>query len=177
VCNPVYCYWYSLLETWILCTYLTSAAVRHSRAWTQRCSNPGHHVTRRLSSVKWRLKFMCPLNGTCFISPFWRLEFWGGFYVFGKSVDPVLTWLPFVYLRHLEFWGGFYIFGKSVEPVLTWLPLVSLRHREFWGRFYVFGKSVDPVLTWAPIVSVPRHKIDFRHFAVTDCKKWNLLIV
>jgi hypothetical protein len=34
---------------------------------------------------------MDPPYKTCFESPFWSLEFWGGSYIFGKSVEPYLN--------------------------------------------------------------------------------------
>jgi hypothetical protein len=36
-----------------------------------------------LNSVWWQLIFVSPHFGTCFISPFWHLEFWAGFQVLG----------------------------------------------------------------------------------------------
>jgi hypothetical protein len=41
---------------------------------------------RRLMFLRWRLICVCPQYGTCFMSPFWRLEFWGGSQIFGKSM-------------------------------------------------------------------------------------------
>ena len=40
----------------------------------------------RLNFVPWRLKSVNPQYGTCFISPSWRLKFWGGSKIFRKSV-------------------------------------------------------------------------------------------
>jgi hypothetical protein len=45
----------------------------------QGYTNPG-----RLYFAPWRLISVHPQYGTCFKSPTWRLEFWGGSYIFVK---------------------------------------------------------------------------------------------
>jgi len=43
----------------------------------------------RLNFVRWRLMLVGPQHyGTCFMSPFWRLKFWGCFPGLGKFVHP-----------------------------------------------------------------------------------------
>jgi hypothetical protein len=40
--------------------------------------------------VRWHLIFVGHQYGTCFVSPFWRLEFWAGFWIFfGKIYEPL----------------------------------------------------------------------------------------
>jgi hypothetical protein len=48
-------------------------------------------------------------QGTCFMSPFWCLEFGGGFYVFGKPVDPLD--FPFI-LNNIEGFSNFDVSGQ-----------------------------------------------------------------
>jgi hypothetical protein len=44
-----------------------------------RCEQvPGSRSLLRLNLVPWRLVFEGPRYGTCFVSPFWRPEFWNG---------------------------------------------------------------------------------------------------
>jgi len=42
------------------------------------CTNPGCPQSWRLHFVRWGPILVAPQNGTGFISPFWRLEFWNG---------------------------------------------------------------------------------------------------
>ena len=49
---------------------------------------PGAKSPWRLHFVRWCLIFVDPQYGTCFMSPFWRLEFWGVSDFFGKFVHP-----------------------------------------------------------------------------------------
>jgi len=42
------------------------------------CTNPMLQFTRVTNFVRWWLIFMGPLNGLCFLSPSWYLEFWNG---------------------------------------------------------------------------------------------------
>ena len=44
---------------------------------------------RRTRGVLWCLIFVNFQNGSCFLSPFWHLELWGGCWVFGFS--PVVN--------------------------------------------------------------------------------------
>ena len=55
---------------------------------------PGARSSARLSFVPWRLISVCPHYVTCFMSPFWRLEFWGGSIIFGKLCTPLWTSWP-----------------------------------------------------------------------------------
>jgi hypothetical protein len=45
----------------------------------------------RLNFVRWRLIFLDPKCGTCFMPLFWRLKSWGGSYIFEKFVHPCCT--------------------------------------------------------------------------------------
>lgn len=49
-------------------------------------------------SVRWRPIFVDPHNRTWFMSPFWRPEFWGGCYIFGKFEHHWSTVSTFRYL-------------------------------------------------------------------------------
>ena len=42
----------------------------------------------RLNVTRWRQVFVGRQSWTCFLSPFWRLEFWGGHSICGNSVHP-----------------------------------------------------------------------------------------
>jgi len=41
----------------------------------QRCTNPGYQVVRANNFVRYLLIFERPQYGTCFMLPFWRMEF------------------------------------------------------------------------------------------------------
>lgn len=68
-----------LSKWWWLYTCLTSVALHLGRA----------EIPRTMSHFMWwSLIFSWPPYKTCFISPFWRPEFWVGSYVFEKFLDP-----------------------------------------------------------------------------------------
>jgi len=70
------------LKITVLC--VSSKLVSDSRTFLKgRCTNSG-----RLSFVQWLLIFLDPGRGDCFVSPSWCLEFWGGFSIFEKRLDP-----------------------------------------------------------------------------------------
>ena len=54
----------------------------------QGCTNPRCQVTKGLCFLQWHLIFVDPQYGTSFVSPFWSLQFWGGFKILGKYVHP-----------------------------------------------------------------------------------------
>ena len=54
----------------------------------QVCTNPGLQVAMATKFCRWRPLFSGSQYGLCFKSPFWHLEFWGGSYIFPKSVHP-----------------------------------------------------------------------------------------
>jgi hypothetical protein len=54
----------------------------------QGCINPGLQVVMVTKFCRWLPIFSGPQYGPCFKSPSWRLEFWGGSYIFAKFVHP-----------------------------------------------------------------------------------------
>jgi len=54
----------------------------------QRCKTPGAPGFLRLVFVLWRVVYVGPQCVTYFMSPFWRLEFWVGYWEFRKFVHP-----------------------------------------------------------------------------------------
>jgi len=75
--------------------------------------------------VWWRLLFVDPQNGTCFMSAFWHLEFWGGFCIFRVSVHP-LVWVTVLVLctevLQLCTVKIFDNYTTSWIPLILWLP-------------------------------------------------------
>lgn len=53
----------------------------------------------QVNFVGWRLIFVIPQVGICFMSPFWYLEFGGNVSICGKSVHPCTSLLHIVRLR------------------------------------------------------------------------------
>jgi hypothetical protein len=47
----------------------------------------GCHVDHAANCLRWHLIYAGSQYGTCFMSPFWCLEFWGGFWILQKSVQ------------------------------------------------------------------------------------------
>jgi hypothetical protein len=60
----------AMLVSWALAICLTLVKLERR--------NPGRHVAGRLSFLLWRLIRVRSWYGTCFMSPFCRLEFSGG---------------------------------------------------------------------------------------------------
>jgi hypothetical protein len=67
-----------------------SPSVRVVCTWGTRI--PGAKKPNRLNGVRWRLKSVGPQHETCFMSPFWSLELWGGPKIFGKFAH--YTYIP-----------------------------------------------------------------------------------
>jgi hypothetical protein len=49
----------------------------------------------RARTREWQ-NFVWHQYGTCFISPSWRLELWGGCYIIGKNCTPLINSLRFI---------------------------------------------------------------------------------
>jgi hypothetical protein len=82
-----------IFETQMFITALTIA--RHlSLPWARpiQSTTPTHFY--KIHFNRWRPTFLCPYWGTCFTSSIWRLEFWGGSYVFGKFLH---SWIKLYY--------------------------------------------------------------------------------
>jgi hypothetical protein len=52
----------------------------------QKCTNPGRWVTQTTRFCTVAPNIVGPLYFTCFVSPFWHLDFQSASYVFGKFV-------------------------------------------------------------------------------------------
>jgi hypothetical protein len=64
-------------------------SIRHHHNMTVRCTTGVHKSRERgLNVAQWHLLVIGPQCGTCYISPFWRLEFWRSAYTFEKFVHP-----------------------------------------------------------------------------------------
>jgi hypothetical protein len=53
---------------------------------SQEFKNPGRQAAVAKNFLRWRLIFVDPQCGTCFMSPFWRLESSGGVCIFKHLV-------------------------------------------------------------------------------------------
>jgi hypothetical protein len=46
---------------------------------SQGCTSPGRQVAVATKFLRWLIVFVGPQHGTCFMSLFWRVEFWGDY--------------------------------------------------------------------------------------------------
>lgn len=78
--------WQRIVNTLVnLNAFIWSANLAVNTEGTQipRAKSPG-----RLNFVRWPVIFVGSQYGTCSMSSFWNLEFWGVAWIFGESVDP-----------------------------------------------------------------------------------------
>jgi len=54
----------------------------------------------QLNCVQWHVIFVGPQYGTCFMSPFWCLEFWGGLYIFTQFLHPCFKIICILYHKY-----------------------------------------------------------------------------
>jgi len=75
---------------------------------------PGPVIPWLQNFVRLRPILMGPLYGTCFVSPFWRPEFFGGFQIFGKlAIICLVSFLVSFFPSFLR-----YVFCVSHRPNL-----------------------------------------------------------
>ena len=123
----------------------------------QGYTNPG-----QLNCLWWYLIFVHSQYWTCFVSPFWRLEFWTGFCVFEKLVNswrneswpelksqiykldlmtPVSSVCPY-FSKHCS--ASFFRDRESKFEVITWLHNSRTSALFFYQDFRMSQK-------WSPV--------------------------
>ena len=72
----------------------------------QRCTNPRLQNAVASIFLCWQLKSVASFYGTVFLSPFWRLEFWGGLWCW-KSCESLIqyniNYMYYVYIHIIHF--------------------------------------------------------------------------
>jgi hypothetical protein len=53
--------------------------------WVRGVQIPGSSSPWQVNSVRWRLTYVGPQYGACFMSVFWSLEFWDGCHIFLRN--------------------------------------------------------------------------------------------
>jgi hypothetical protein len=100
-------------------------------------------VPRGLNFAWWHLMFICPQNRTCFISPFWHLEFWDGSKIFGKLCAPWLKKNLCTQCRHNK-----YLFHYIFAARHNWMSVLFVSSFSFILFLFIWHSSVHHYLAY-----------------------------
>jgi hypothetical protein len=70
---------------------LSNVSVQSTTKLRSKHFEPRNSPKSGVQEVDWRLVFVGPQFGNCFMSPFWRPEFWTGFLAFWKISAPMIS--------------------------------------------------------------------------------------